>query len=714
MRQIAAIATLLFALAVPLASPAAAQTEIEVTTPADGYYIPGSPTPIFVTLRADGARSGTIRILFEGQTVASQSFELPGGSTKQFVIVAPTPFWFASGSVVIEANDQNPVTRRLDLVASRSEELVGVLPALATNLPATADLSVDVGQARLFEVDPATLDLGPDLLGTFNYLVATPGDLAALGPPALDTVDSWVRNGGRLVIDAPAGTQTALPTVVGPDSLNQLGLGSVAFTGSAIASSGFDRVLSPTASRSPEDVPWGGWFGGGMPAAVVLAADAGVRVPQIGSLVVFLLGYVVVAGPLTFLLVRRRNREPLLWVLVPLLALVATGGVWLFGKQLRDNVTAAHGTLVVDLPSGQAVSTQVLVSSPNGGRSGIKLQPNWRPATPGFDETFNEFGFGAPTTVAGAVQNGNQLETDLSPGGISVVRAEASFSSEISQPAWNLDVRLVDNSLVGTITNLTSYKLERVSVSSGGALQRIGSIEPGAVAEVSLADPGRLPIQGDPLLESFFNEDFNRPNSVVNAAVVSQWIADHPSVRDPGNVLVLGWTREAPGPLVTTSGQTVEAGRTGFLAIAAIGNQESKVSAATNRKVVLRGFDGTRVTDQGRGGRGEEEFPLTLQIHPGATVSATDRLVIEVPRFVSALDLWSGEEWLPAGMADLPDEASLFEVPPEARNDGFVYVRFVLGNGWWGARDPLPSLRLAGAEETVLTLPLTVDEPADA
>lgn len=696
----AVVATWLIGVFVP-ATPAGAQTDVDVTTPADGWYQPGNVTPFIVTIEADGAASGTIRVEFEQIVLATKTFEIAGGSTKRIVVSAPTLPWGGFGNVIVDTGD-DIIRAQMNLNAANADELVGVLPALAgRGLEATADLTVDTGQARLFAFDPVFLDSGPEALGAFTYVVAAVEDLDDLGP-RLEAVEDWVADGGRLVVDTAP--ETPLPfdpgePLGGSNSIARyrLGSGSVEFTNGVIAASGFDDVIAPSASVNTQNTPFGGF--GTMPATPYLAADAGVRVPEIGSIVLFLLAYIAIAGPIAYALIRRRNREPALWLIVPGLAVLATAGVWIFGRELRDNVNSAHATLVVDQPVGRTITTQTLVAAPGGGLVGVELPDDWRQAPASFDDMMMGMEFGGGLPVANPIQQDGELVVDLAPGGVGVVHAETRRPIN-GDRAWDVTLDLVDDELVGTVTNLTEHTLTSVTISSGQSIQRISSISAGETVEVKVSRPGRYVTGEDPLMSQMWQIDMSNNTSPVNPSVLSTWLTNNPSIAAPDNVLVLGWTRDAAGPLETTSGRSVTDGRTGFMAVEPITASNDLIGPATNRVRILRGWETTRVIDDSRAQW--EEFAVTMQITP--TSDPTDReLVIAVPRFVAAMDVWNGDEWLPAGMVDIVGD-SAFALPSGAFDDGSLYVRFQLGDEWWGRSDVFPSLRMQIPDDEVLVL----------
>ena len=701
------------------AGPAWADTDLEITTPADGRYQPGQQTPLLVTLTApDGAISGTITVNFEGQLAGSERVEVPGGSTKEFVMIVSTPPWGAAGSVRFDADGSSAddVEARLGLTANREDELVAVFDDLgAADIPATADLDVDLGQARLYRFDPALLAEGPDVLSVFSQVVVTSSDLNQLGPDGVAVLEAWVGgSGGTLVVDEDPATSLPLSFDSSSDGAGlAVGTGRIVFTDGRIAESGFDGALAPTPSRSTDEFPWSSGFGGA-PTSMTLVQDAGITLPSIRVLLLVLFAYVILAGPLLWVLLRRSNREPLQWLLLPALALLTTGGVYVAGLALREDANSAHATVIADLPNMQSVSTQVLVTSPNGGREGIQLDDGWVPvSTIGEEEWFAEGPFGGvDRSNSPPVQVGDDLVTELPPGGIRVLSATTSSITD-TDPSWAVDLAEVDGKLQGTITNLTPHTLEEVFVSAGAGYDNASAVEPGESVEITLSNHHLPPTSNDRFMESLWQFDPwgpNQRNSSVNIGALMNWLSRNPSVRTPGFILVGGWTNAEQGPLRTAGGRQVTNGRTAFLTVT---TADGATGGEPYRLELLRGWNSTQVTD--RPGNECAEFSVTLRMlvaDPGGIGS--DPVLDLSKRGVAAFDLWDGQEWIPAGMADTSADRVVVAVPPGAVADDQLYLRMNLSCEFWGFANPFPDLRPATAEDEVYALGALGDDPISA
>ncbi|MCP3988159.1 MAG: hypothetical protein GY724_03730 [Actinomycetia bacterium] len=695
------------------ATPAAAETKIEVTTPADGRYEPGQPTPLIVTISADQAISGTLSATFEGFLAGSKEVEVPGGSTKEIVFIVTAPPWVSSGSVRFDADDEDAdATERIALTVNQNDELVGVFGELTTrNLPATAELSVEIGQARLYPFESLLLDVGPDALSTFGQIIITPNDLETMDSTQVDTLESWVASkGGTLVIDGEPGADLPIKasTSIDGSASSQFGMGAILYSNGQALAGNYDGLLKPTASQSSDQFPWSGGFGGA-PTTPALARDAGISIPPIGSLVLVLLVYMVAAGPVLWFGLKRSKREPILWLALPALALVATLGVYLFGRTLRDNTNAAHATIVADLPSIREISTQVLVTSANGGTEGVRLDDGWR-ATTTFSEAefFGEGPFGRTQRTATPRVSGSDLVADLPPGGVGVVAAEATMPLT-SDPAWLVDLVEDDGSLTGTVTNLTSHELEEVLVASGQGFQRIGSIGPGESAEVTLRDANVPPMGNDPLIERMWaNDPWNSDDSAVNPGILMQWLAGRPILRTPGFVLVLGWTKEEPGPVLTTRGAVIDSGRTAFVSANRL--QPDVLTNQDYQLELLRGLNTRQITDVA--GNACAEFPLVLRLKTSEAVQTNPVLDLS-RRSIAAMDVWDGSEWLAAGVQQAPNDRVILDVPPSALDDNELYMRVMMGCEFWQQANPFPDLRPATADDEILRFGSPGDEKAE-
>ncbi len=715
-RLLAAVGALAVAAGGPImaASPAVADTTLEVTTPADGHYLGGGmPIPLLVTIKGDGAVRGSLVATFDGAFSGAQQVEVPGGSSKQVLFVVTPPPWSSSGQVSFDGGSGDSASARLNLKPAGSDEMVGVLPSLTEggrDLPATAQLAIDLGVARLYSFDPTLLDVaGSDALGTFSQVLATPDDLAALSDSQLAALRTWVgTTGGTLVVDASPDTPLPLdaePVPGATDGSATFGVGQVRFSGGQASASTYDGVFSPTVPRDVNEFPFGANAFGIAPTTILLASDAGVRIPAIGTLVGLLVVYGLVVGPVLWLVLRRTRRETILWLALPALAIVATGAVYGLGQAMRHDTSTAHATIVADLPAARVIATQVLVTAPGGGRAGVELGEGWRPVQSVSDEQFfgpGAFGMGGGTSTRQQSLDGNQLVTDLPAGGVGVVSAETFQPA--AEPSWSFDLHATDKGLAGTITNQSDATLEKILVVSGQGFDQVRGLGPGESAEVTLNGANRPVVTSDRMAEQLMGagDPFSPNDGPANPGMLGNWLSRRPMLRAPGFVTAVGWTRDQPGPLHTTRGATVDKGRTALLTTARV--DTSDLDTANGRLELVRGTS-TRVTDRS-GANDCTDLTATARLTPATSVSQP---VLDVStRSVAALDVWTGDGWLPAGLDALGGPDLALALPDGAGDsDGSVYVRLQMTCEVWGVADPFPSLRAAESDEAVVAIDTT-------
>jgi hypothetical protein len=679
-----------------LAAPAGAETSLTVQTTAGSFYQPGRPIPVVVTVTAGALVRGEVTVRFPDAMAGTtrRPVEVPGGSSKRVVLVVEPPPWSGSPSVTFSV-DGTVVARGGNLRAVRDEEPVGVLPALARRaLPETAPLAVDVGQAHLFPFDPALLAHGAVVLAPFSHLLSAGSDIEALDERGLAAVLAWVDEGGRLIVDEDELPARLAARVAGTGDRSPHGLGEVVLSGGAAGDGRLQGLFVPSAARSGHDLPWGGmWF----PSAAQLALDAGVEAPRVGALLGVIGAYVVLVGPVLWIVLRRTRRELLLWAAVPAAAAAATAVVYVGGQQLRAGLTAAHTTLVVDHGAGATATSDLLVSSARGGRVGIELPDRWHLGRTENDELP---GLGAATWVP------EGAEASAAPGSFALFRA---FGPVPATGALEVSASLDDQGrVVGTVTNRTGHGLSSVVVFAGGAHDAVGQLGAGARA------PFRLGPRVDSLAmdAQFWHDQFGRidpaaPDTAVAPGALARWLRDQgPAALAPGVVTAIGWSRDLPAPVTTLAGEAVEAGRTGFIARRPVLAPGPGFAAGAVRTTVVRGPGATRMAPDGRNGITELGLVLVHALPAGAD---HDHLVMVVPARVNALDLWMDGAWHPVRL-DLAG-AVVFDLPRETVVGGVVYSRVGLGPDFWDVALPHPLIRSAQPADS--PLPLTGGAAAD-
>jgi hypothetical protein len=543
LRLIAAAVLSLAALG-PATVPASAAGELtmEARILLNGHVRIGSWMAIEVHLVNNGpAVTGELRLAggSQGQTRFGRLVDLPTQSEKTELLYAQPPAFGSELEIVLASGDQKIASTKakfaihdttqlvVAVVAERPEDIIGGL-RLPPNQNQVAPL--------LMGVTPADL---PERVEGWNMLDRliwhdVPAD--QLTTKQMAALRGWVANGGRLIIaggtggprtlasfpdallpyrptattDIPA---SALAGLLGeiPDSAVSLpALTGELLEGRALATVG-DRVVAAERSYGTglvtllgfdpgwivepdtEDRLWRRLlpprsFGGlvfsddNMLVSAVSQLPS-LALPPIGALIVLLGAYILLIGPINYLVLRRLDRREWAWLTMPVLVVAFTIGSYGIGSALRGNdVIVNEVAIVAGAPGATEGTGQVYVGifSPSRGRYQVSVPGGALLSAP-----INDFfGNQGVATQLDVLQGDPARVRDLAVGfgSLRTIRAE----TPVAVPLIETDFRLEDGRLKGTIRNQSDQRLERPAVVLGGTVARLADLEPGAEATVDV------------------------------------------------------------------------------------------------------------------------------------------------------------------------------------------------------------------------------------
>lgn len=719
---VAAAALLAAAATVLPAPPAGAEATLDVRAGVDGRYVPGLPVPVEVSIAADRLFAGDLEVRVRsafGTHAVSVPVEVPGGSVKTFTVAAPTVSdGSASASVEAELRDGNEQLAlgadQLDFVPDL--ELVGLLPGLARGgaVQATSALAIDAGTASLSAVSPSTLGAGLAALEVYDQLALADGELGRLAEADRRSVLAWVAGGGRLLVDAAPGTVVGgLPDAwhPGPGSFAVAGRGEVQLTSGALARGRWDEVLEPTATRGQveEGILPNGLVGPiGRPLVASLADDAGFRLPTVRWLLGVLAAYVLLAGPVTYLALRRFRRSSLAWAVVPGLAVAFTLVVTLTGSGFRRDSTAAMASVIEVGPGGAVATSHLLVTSRRGGEVSVELPAGWssRPST---DVSFGPSDTGAEL-VTEALPAGTSARARLDPGEFASFSARGPVELD-----GGLEVEATsgeDGRVTGRVRNTLPHALEQVAVFTGRtAVTGLDRLDAGEAREFTIDLAAEFRFDDPPewrvwagSVDRFQGLQIDDGGAVDQALWFRAATDGGFNFRPLGEVLAVGWSRQLDLPVEVGGSGGVSQGRSMVLARAPVRPAGDRMTDVASRRVLVRGggdaggfgafaapapFPGAQTsTTSGpppvpgdvqppapvpRGPEARSVFRFVVPDRVGERPVDAARIVLDVPALFTTAEVWTGAGWVP-----LPRGAGArAEVPlPEgALRNGSVHAR---------------------------------------
>jgi hypothetical protein len=510
-----------------------------------GHARVGSWVAVSVHLKNDGpAIDGELRIAggTQSQTQFSVAANLPTQADKTFVVYAQPPTFGTELQVLLVEGDRTVASVKAQfsaddgtqlvvaVVAEHPERIVGSLHLLP-NQNQVAPLVMSLAPEDLPERVEAWTSIDRMIWQDVEADRLTTGQLAALA--------SWVAGGGRLVIaggttgpntlagfpdallpyrplvttDVPAASLTGILGELPPTATQLPALSGEMIDGRALATAG-DRVVAAERGYGAGSVtllgfdPSVDWIAktdssqamwrrllpartyGGLAFfddnLLVGAASQvpSLALPPIGGLIALLIAYVILIGPLNYLVLRRLDRREWAWFTMPSLIVVFAVGAYGFGAALRGSEVIVNEIAIVRGAAGVTDgSAQIYLGIFSPSRRGYEL------SVPGgalLSAPINgDFSGGTGTATSLDVVQGDPARVrnlQVGFGALRTIRAETT----VAVPLIQTDLRLEDGHLRGTVKNASSQRLERPAVVLGQTVALLKDIEPGGVATVDV------------------------------------------------------------------------------------------------------------------------------------------------------------------------------------------------------------------------------------
>lgn len=518
-----------------------------------GHGRVGAWMSIEVRLRNDGpAVTGELRLSGGAQSRTSfgTPVDLPPQSDKTYLLYAQPPAFGGTLDVALVAGDRVIATHEVDFtVHDASQLVVGVIAERPEGIVPRIDLlpATNGSRAAIVPLQPGDLPERVEAWGPLDRLIWHDVDAGQLSPGQIAALRGWIAGGGRLVvaggtaggamlsgfpeellpyhpeatIDVAPATFTDLVGTVPADAADLPALAGQLVRGRSMATVGEQTVAAeaPFGSGSVALLgfdPTRGWVaeGDGVEAlwrrllpqrstGPIVTADDGqlvnavsqlpaLALPPIGGLLALLAGYILLIGPINYLVLRKLDKREWAWVTMPVLIAVFAAGAYGFGAALRGlDVIVNEVAIVRGAPDTTEGTAQVYlgVFSPSRGTYQLEV-----PGGALLSSTLNGELAGGSGGALDVLQGDPARVRDLvvSFGSLRTLRAETATSV----PRVRADLRLEDGTLKGTVTNLSDRILEKPAIVLGSSVVVLGDLAAGAQQSVS------LPIRGDPFGQS--------------------------------------------------------------------------------------------------------------------------------------------------------------------------------------------------------------------
>ena len=502
-------------------------TPVRITVGNDGSDLEGV---LRVTSpRADGT-----------EAVFTRAVQLPTQSRREFFFYTAPEGFVRTLTVTLTRDSQKMAEATVRLAQATSSDLIyGILAASPSVFNQLADVDPITGQGWVAQL--AVSDLPPvgQAWQSLDVLIVSDTDTGALSPEQRAALAGWVAGGGRLIVaGGPSWQKTAaglldlLPLVpTGAQTIDDLsGLSSLAVAaapaGSAVAAvgrltgdavvvasaedvplvvvrrSGYGQVIYLAADPAFEPLrswidfaaffrglmamplerpSWAGGFRTNWSAANdAVNAIPGLDLPSTFQICGFLALYLIIVGPLNYLILKRLNRRELAWLTIPATVAVFSLGAYLFGYQLRGSTATLHRLAVVQVwPDSDQAQVDAVIGLLSPRRSTYSLE---------FDRAY----LVKPLPYQPSVSAVEQADVSR----VSNLRAEIgqvqSFiaQGQIAAPHFESDLTLTNAAgvmvLKGSVSNLSGLNLSQAVLLAPGSVQALGEFAPGDTEQINL------------------------------------------------------------------------------------------------------------------------------------------------------------------------------------------------------------------------------------
>lgn len=491
--------------------------------------------PIVGELRITGGTQGRTRFgtLIQAPTQSDQTHRLyaqpPGFGRELEVSLYSGETTIATAKAAYAIHDGTQMV--VAIVAERPGDIIGDLDLLP-NMNNVKPLTVGL--------DAADLPTRVEAWGALDRLIWQDVDSTQLNSEQIAALRGWVAGGGRLIIaggtagpaslsafpdailpyrpttttDVAASSLGALLGEVPDDAKDLPALSGTLTAGRALASVGDQTVAAerPYGTGAVTIIgfdPTAAWLSGTRPAEglwrrLIPTRSAGgaaisddsqivqaasqlptLALPPVGGLIALLGGYILLIGPVNYLVLRRLDKREWAWVTMPALIAVFAVGAYGFGSLLRGSDIIVNEVAIVRGAPGATeglAQSYLGVFSPSRGSYQVRVPGGALLSSPISGDFMGVDGNQSSLDV---LQGDPSRVRDLGVGfgSLRTIRAE----SAVTVPLIEADLRLEEGRLKGTVTNASDEVLKAPAVVLGGTVAKLSDLAPGQTASVDVA-----------------------------------------------------------------------------------------------------------------------------------------------------------------------------------------------------------------------------------
>ncbi len=277
-----------------------------------------------------------------------------------------------------------------------------------------------------------------------------------------------------------------------------------------------DRLLSTSLNSLT-----GGWnlYKGG-PEQNIYAMDSAIRnipeiaLPKISYMILVFALYILLAGPVSYTILKRMDRRELLWLTVPVLSLVFSGAVYIsgFGTRMTEPVVNVISVLNYEKRGAVASKTYAGIFTPTKNNIVVKSEGEGR-IRPLFVDRgrYGSVGGNEQVSRIEAKVNLAPLNTiEYYKTGVWSMKAVMLEDGQVSGGSVEGSLNYGGESFTGSVTNNSGFDLEECYIITANQYMKVGAIRNGETASINAKPSSYFGNRYD-LLNAIYKDPYSGP-----------------------------------------------------------------------------------------------------------------------------------------------------------------------------------------------------------
>ncbi len=633
----------------------------------------GSQNNAIVDISITSQRAIDGKLVVTNQTADGIVYEYPinlsAQSTGVQTVAVSSPFGDISLDVDLVENDRVLASNQLQANALGQGTNTAVAVFGFEQTDTETDLAVGDIKASFFPVE----DL--HTIGAYDTVVAEPSAVRELNQQEQKLLTSWVSIGGQLLIAGESGSiDQQLPESWTTDSQTRIAdSGVIRYVGSD-----WEQQVTPGLNSVTGQEQFD-YYDEGFNTEIF--ADAEIKLPPLGWLIATLLLYVMLVGPVLYLVLRISKKSILMWAIMPAAAVLASGAVLLVGSQLLSSRTSVHTSIIEVTPSGAYATSTVLLTE--RGEQRLVAPAGWTAEANNSGEYYDTRD-ASIRPVLEPRRDETTATLNVSNGNVGLLRMHGPVDEYVG--ALTIEVEQVTNDeITGSVTNNSGTNLTNSVVGTDQHAVRIGAISDGETVTFALqTDVDQQASPQDSVELGLWPNN----NDTVNKSRWSNLRSSREgTLTGAGTVMVAGWTTELASPLGP------EKGRTALVARTSLANWDQTRHGIRSSRVPIPGDEGY-------------DTQIRQFIRTSETPTMAVRSLAE-----SNVEVWSGNTWEP--LTDGQPGGSITSLSEDLWLNDTLYLREQFFENPRFVTDLVPDDGTATAPDNVQRVSNEIDEDLD-